>query len=281
AWAKETAGIAQDLMAEIDSTMTIISGRITFISHMLEELEESTAAGTLLSAIDSAAIDDLLAHYHVFAAEYRKGIHQDIQLALNAAAIAGKLERLVDRGTLDPFIEPFILEHLDELINDYMIIFRGYQPVSTRIPADPVLICRSIIDSLTASSSPPVFDLDSDEAFVNALARQMGRMEVVSEGTVWLRCKDGSSSASMDPLRFERAVRRLILEYAASGVEEIGIIIDRIDHDRVRITFRPDRIFPGSLAMRYFRHAFSFSGGTMLESGGDISIIYPPGEIII
>jgi len=49
---KETALFAEDLMAEINETLTIISDRITFVSHMLEELEEGDSAGEISSVLD-------------------------------------------------------------------------------------------------------------------------------------------------------------------------------------------------------------------------------------
>jgi len=278
---KETALFAEDLMAEIDETLTIISGRIAFVSHMLEELEEGASAGEISSVLDGAAVDDLLARYNSFAEEYRRGAHQPILLALNAANIAGKIEQLIDRGGLGAVIEPWLIEHLDELINDYMTLFRGFRPVATLRDCHPAVLCRNIVDSLDPRHADQLLESASDEGFAAALALRMGRVQVVDEGTVTVSATDENTGAIMDPVRFERAALTLITRYAASGADEIAVTIKKPDKETVQITLSTGDIPPDTRYLRYLRIAFTLSGGTVLLTDDGIAVRYPAGRTII
>lgn len=278
---RETALFAEDLMAEIDETLTIISGRITYVSHMLDELEEGASAGEISIVLDSAAVDDLLARYNSFAEEYRRGAHQPILLALNAANIAGKIDRLIDRGGLGTVIETWLLDHLDELINDYMTLFRGFRPVATLKECNMPDLCRTVADSLDPRSSDQVSDLASGENFAAALALRLGRVRIVNEGSIIVSAGDEYLAAIIDPVRFERATRTLITRCAACGAEEMAITIRKQDEDTVLITISGGESISEDKQMRYLRKAFTLSGGRVLRMDGGITVAYPAGRTII
>ncbi len=278
---KETALFAEDLMAEIDENLTIISGRITFVSHMLDELEEGDSAGEISSVLDGAAVDDLLARYNSFAEEYRRGAHQPILLALNAANIAGKLERLIDRGGLGIVIEPWLIDHLDELINDYMTLFRGFRPLATLKDCNPTALCRKVIDSFDPRQADQLLESASDDDFAAALALRMGQVQVVNEGSVTVCTTDENLSAIMDPIRFERAALTLITRYAACGADEMTITIEKRDEDAVQITLSTGDTPPDTRQLRYLRQAFALSGGTVLRTDEAMAVRYPAGRTFI
>ncbi|GAA5261928.1 MBL fold metallo-hydrolase [Methanocalculus sp. MC3] len=278
---KETALFAEDLMAEIDETLTIISGRIAFVSHMLAELEEGASAGEISSVLDCAAVDDLLARYNSFAEEYRQGAHQPILLALNAANIAGKIERLIDRGGLGAVIEPWLIDHLDELINDYMTLFRGFRPVATLKDCNPCVLCRAVVDSLDPRHADQLLESASDDDFAAALALRMGRVQVVNEGAVTVCATDENLSAIMDPIRFERAALTLITRYAAYGVDLMAITFKKIDEETVQITLSTGDTLPDTRQLRYLSKAFALSGGTVLRTDEGMAVRYPSGRTII
>jgi glyoxylase-like metal-dependent hydrolase (beta-lactamase superfamily II) len=279
-WARRTAHVAADLMAEIDETLTVISGRIAFVSHMLGELEEGVYADRISSVIDASAVDDLLARYYEFSEVYKRGGHRDIHLVQKAAQIAGKIERLIDRGGLGVVIEPHLIEHLQGLINDYMTIFRGYRPVSSLTATCPARLCRRVMDALSPSSaSTSLLDCESDEAFIQGLVQQMGRVQVIGDGAVQITGGDDPADAIIDPFRFERAIYALLLQCAASGAEHTGITID--SGDRVRITICPDRPIMNERMGRYFTQAFSLAGGTVESSSERIAMTFPQKQNII
>ncbi|HIJ06106.1 MAG: Beta-lactamase domain protein [Methanomicrobiales archaeon 53_19] len=277
---RETALFAEDLMAEIDETLTIISGRITYVSHMLDELEEGASAGEISTVLDSAAVDDLLARYNSFAEEYRRGAHQPILLALNAANIAGKIDRLIDRGGLGVVIEPWLIDHLDELINDYMTLFRGFRPVATLRDCNPAALCRNIVDSLDPRHADQLLESASADDFAASLALRMGRVQVVNEGSVTVCAADENLSAIMDPNRFERATRTLITQYAACGADDISIVIHE-DYNSIMIRIATADTPPDTRQLRYLRKAFALSGGTVLRSDNRMVVRYPAGRTII
>lgn len=279
-WASRTAELADDLMAEIDETLTVISGRIAFVSHMLGELEEGVYADRISTVIDATAVDDLLAGYYDFSEVYKRGGHRDIHLVQKAAQIAGKINRLIDRGGLGMVIEPHLIDHLQELINDYMTVFRGYRPVSSLTTTCPAHLCKRVMDALSPlSASTSLLDCDSEEAFIQALVQQMGRVQVVGDGSIQITGGDDPADAIIDPLRFERAIYALLLQCAASGSEHTGITID--SGDLVRVTISPDRPIMNGRMGRYFTQAFSLSGGTVERSSDQISITFQQKQNII
>ncbi len=275
-WARATATFGDDLMAEMDKTLTIISGRITFISHMLEELEEENEADRIGRIIEIAAIDDLLTRYHDFSEAYRRGEHRDIQLAQKAAQIAGKLDRMIDRGALGAIIDPMLLEHLTGLINDYMTVFRGYQPLATLTACNPDAIFAEAMRSFTGERDPGrLLAAETDEAFMAAMIREMGTIRVVQPRYLTIQSEETPPDVVMDKQRFRRAIQRLIEETAASGCEGMEIAITSPDPRRVIITCSPDRPVLDEQTIRYFKQAFSLTGGTVSEDKERIRITYP------
>ncbi|MBR1368662.1 hypothetical protein RJ53_03720 [Methanocalculus chunghsingensis] len=281
-WARTTATFGNDLMAEMDKTLTIISGRITFISHMLEELEEEDEADRIDRIIEISAIDDLLTRYHDFSEAYRKGEHRDIQLAQKAAQIAGKLNRMVDRGNLGTIIDPILLEHLTSLINDYMTVFRGYQPVATLSTCNPNAIYAEVMRSFTGERDPGnLLAAESGEEFLAAMIREMGTIRVVQQGYLTIQSEEASLDVVMDKRRFRRAMQRLIEETAASGCDGMEIAITSPDRSQVTITCTPDRPVLDEQTIRYFIQAFLLTGGSIRETKDRITITYPSQRSII
>jgi len=281
-WARATASYGDDLMAEIDKTLTIISGRITFISHMLEELEEEDEAERIDRIIEISAIDDLLTRYHDFSEAYRRGEHRDIQLAQKAAQIAGKLNRMVDRGALGTIIDPMLLEHLTSLINDYMTVFRGYRPVATLSTCNPNAIYAEVMRSFTGETDPGhLLTAESEEELVAAMIREMGTIRVVQEGYLTIKSEETPPDVAMDRERFRRAMQRLIQETAASGSKGMEIAISSPDRSQVIITCTPDRPVLDEQTIRYFKQAFSLTGGNVRETNDRITITYPARRSII
>ena len=144
--ARMMAAYAADIMAEVDRLFTIVAGRLMFVSHILEELEELGEADRIRGLIDANSMEGFLAEFNRFSQEYHAGARREIHVALKAGQIAAKMARCFDRGCLAEVIDPSFIRRAAELIEDYSLTFRGFEPLSSPVPVLPGELIREGIE---------------------------------------------------------------------------------------------------------------------------------------
>lgn len=187
-WVRETAAYAGDLMDEVDRLFTIIAGRLVYVAHIMDELEESGEADRLRGMIDSNLVDELLSDFNRFSLEYHSGQVLEIHVALKANQISQKLERVYRGEVLGSILDLSLVRRVERLLLDYTITFRGFRPQVDLEPTDLSIATGEVV---TAVSCPrfldeTIIDAESEEEFARALALRIAsvnpfeNLEVVS-----------------------------------------------------------------------------------------------------
>ena len=126
--AARTAAFAGDCMEQVNELFTIMSGRLQYVSFILDELGESGIADQSSTLIRGDMIDELLEAFHNFAEEQRKGLDVPIHRVLKAGQVIAKLERTFNRDELPAIIDPSLVRRAGRLLSDYTTMLRGFTP---------------------------------------------------------------------------------------------------------------------------------------------------------
>ncbi|OPY39137.1 MAG: Hydroxyacylglutathione hydrolase [Methanoregula sp. PtaU1.Bin051] len=230
--AKETAMYAEGLMDEVSEIFTIISARLLFVSHVLDELEEAGEAGNVASLIDADRIDALLADFQQFLSAYRAGSNRDIHLALKAGQVVAKLDRMFDAGQLELVLDPAYVRRAGRLLCDYSTVLRGFcQPRMLQdVEVGPLV--ADLIGQLKQGSASyeDLLDLSDDPtAFARALVKRIARVPVFDDVTCSCLPSSFGRPVQADSAILSDIVRTLLEDITGSGAGNISVEVSGSD----------------------------------------------------
>ena len=194
-----TAAFAGDCMEQVNELFTIMSGRLQYVSYILEELGESGMADQASLLIRSDAIDELLENFHTFAEVHRQGQNAPVHIILKAAQIIAKLERTFQQDELAAIIGPTLVQRASRLLSDYTTMLRGFAPPSEISHCNLVPLIEAQITMLSVpvfSDEEVLLSSDDEAAFSRILLARIGarpllediKATVLAEGTTGCIC---------------------------------------------------------------------------------------------
>lgn len=285
-WARKTALFGRSLMSEVDRLFTIIAGRLVYVSHVLEELEERGEAARMEELIDSGLVDELLSDFNRFSSDLQAGNRQEIHLALKAGQIAAKLNRLFRKDLLATVLDLSLLRRIERHLEDYNVTFRGFRPLD-RIECTDITI--SMGEIVVNAVRPPYHDEDiilapDDESFARALALRIAWVNLFEKMKFEYSPGLSLPLVLMDNERFEDTVMFILEKLSVAGVPCINISSGE-NRDGVTMSLKGVATSWGPLdtqAELFARNSIELSGGRFKHrSSGDefcIELTYPVGE---
>ena len=87
--AAQVAACADDCMEQVNELFTIMSGRLGYVSYVMEELGEAGIAEQMSGLIKSDVIDELLDAFRSFSVDHHTADRVSIHLALKAGQVMG------------------------------------------------------------------------------------------------------------------------------------------------------------------------------------------------
>ena len=228
--ARAMATHAADIMAEIERLFTIIAGRLLFVTTVLDELEEQGEAERLRGAIDPDFIEQMLAGFGQFSAEFRERKGSDIHVALKAGQITAKLARCYDSGCLARIIDPSFTRRVANLLRDYSVTFRGHDPAPVLSPTDCSGLVRDVALSIAEKpfDEAAILDAADDAAYIEALVARIAHVNPLESLVIAARC-GADTGCFMDPDRTRDLLRHIIEMYAVAGAGEVTFAAARDD----------------------------------------------------
>lgn len=261
------AAYAADIMAEVDRLFTIVAGRLFFVSHVLEELEEEGEAERLRGLIDADTVDGLLAEFNRFSEGYHANSRREIHVALKAGQITAKLARCIDQGCLAEVIDPSFILRAMHLIEDYSLTFRGFEPLSSLGPESPAEVIQREIENVHRSpfEDDAILLADDDEAYLRALIARISHVNPLERMDCSLNGERGVLCL-MDRNRFRDLFRSILERCSQAGISRMVIRLAERD-DRVLIFLNA----PGApVSTIYSETGDRFITRSALLSGGSI-----------
>jgi len=283
--ARAMATYAADIMAEMDRLFTIVAGRLLFVTHILDELEEAGEAERLRGLIDPDLIEQILAGFGQFSSGFRNRKGSDIHIALKAGQITAKLARSLDTGCLARFIDPSFTRRIENLLRDYSVTFRGYDPA----PSLSLTDCSGLVRDLARSIAEKPFDesaiLDAgdDAAYLEALVARIAYVNPLESLAISTRCED-MGICRIDPDRTRDLLRHILEMYAVAGVPEVTFVTSRVDREVILTVHAPqNRKLPlDSRGWRFLTRSAALCGGHLhRREDGAVRITFDAGDGVI
>ncbi len=264
--AKETAVYAEGLMDEVEEIFTVITARLLFVSHVLDELEESGEAGTVEKLIDAGKIDDLMNDFHRFSEEHRAGTKGTMQLALKAGQIVGKLDRMFSQQELALVLDPEYVRRAGRLLLDYTIVLRGFrQPrMLKNVTIGPFV--AGFVASLDQSGNEDLMgSADDPVEFTRSLIRKIARRPVFRKVTCECAGEVNGWQAEIDSTVLGDLIRTILEDFAGCGSGEIAVKIASASGG-LSITIAPGSAGipePGEVRKEFLRSECARAGGNL------------------
>ena len=286
-WARNTAIYAEDLMRELDRLFTIIIGRLAYVSHVLDWLEESGEAESMQTLIDIKQIEDLFLEFNRFVPEFHVGNKLDWDLVHKAGQIIKKLDLVFESKKLGSFLDGSLLRRANRMLNDYTITYRGFRPTYYADDVDLNIILNEIMDfSLSKPyEDDAIIEADVYEDYVKALRTRIAYVNLLESATVKFKADKNLPIVRMDKERFTDALMDLmerlpsvrateiqIITSSNQGWVSICIVVHGIDQD-----------YPlDEQTWRFFERSFALCGGIIqrykTSEGPAMEIEFLPSE---
>lgn len=224
-WAKSTAAYAEDLMRELERLFAIIIGRLTYISHILEELEESREAEILRSLINVNQIDGHFQDFNRFAQELHKGNRGDWDLVHKAGQIIRNLDLIFESKRLESVLDKSHLTRAKSLLNDYAIVYRGFRPAYYAENVEINNLLNEVVEFLQKKpyEDDTILEANHYDDFVLALRARIGHIDIFKNIYFNLITDESLPLARMDRGRFIDAVLDLLERLPSAGADEIQL----------------------------------------------------------
>ncbi|MEN6395821.1 MAG: MBL fold metallo-hydrolase [Methanoregula sp.] len=217
--AAQIAALGDDCMVAVNELFTIMSGRLGYVSYVLEELGEAGVAEEMARLIKSDVIDELLEAFRLFSEDHHSSDKVSVHLALKAGQVMGKLERSFAKEDLVHIIDPTLVTRAEHLLSDYTTTLRGFCPPDNRCECD----VKGILSTLTAdlscsrcSDDDVLSAVDDDTAFARMLASRIGSQPLLADIEL------STSFTSQDTVFIDRDIFSDLMIYLFEDLVGIG-----------------------------------------------------------
>ena len=215
-----TAAFAGDCMEQVNELFTIMSGRLQYVSYILDELGESGMADQASLLIRSDAIDELLENFHIFAEAHQQGQNAPVHIILKAGQIIAKLERTFQQDELAAIIGPTLVQRASRLLSDYTTMLRGYAPPSEISHCNLVQVIEAQVTMLSVpvfSDEEVLLSSDDDTAFSRILLARIGARPLLEEIKTTVLAEGTLRDAFVDRDHFTDMLTYILEELVGTG----------------------------------------------------------------
>jgi len=265
-WAKNTAAYAEELMRELERLFTIIIGRLAYISHVLNELEEVNEANYWHSLIDAKQIDDLFSEFNWFVIELRDGKKLDWGLVHKAGQTIGKLDTIFENRKLGSILNQSLLKRVNRLLNDYAITYRGFRPTYYVTDVDINEVIKEILEfsRYKPYEDEAILEADNYEDYIWALRKRIAHVNIFDKINLEFEENQTLPLVRMDRERFNEALIDILERLISAGAKSIRITTfcnEGLIALQISITKSVHAILLGDMTMRFFERTLALCGG--------------------
>jgi glyoxylase-like metal-dependent hydrolase (beta-lactamase superfamily II) len=269
--AARTAAFAGDCMEQVNEIFTIMSGRLQYVSFILDELGESGIADQSSTLIRGDQIDELLEAFHNFAEEQRNGLDVPIHRVLKAGQVIAKLERTFNRDELPAIIDPSLVRRAGRLLSDYTTMLRGFTPPGECLACDLNTLTESVVTGLKV---PPFTDdevlssADDDAAFSRILLARIGTPPLLADVEVTVLSEADPVQVCIYREHFTDLLTYILEDLVGTGADRIEISTSHTSRN-VIVTVAGNITSKGTLQKR---RTWRFLRGLAGRAGGTLTV---------
>ncbi len=271
-WAKRTAAYAQDLIIELERSFTIIAGRLSYIGHILNELEEQTDAEELESLLDSHALDGLFIDFYRFAMELKAGKRLDWEMVHKAGQTVGRLDKLLKGKQLGTVIDQSLLGRVSRLLSDYSVTYRGFRPPYYVSYVDVNGLIGEVLEQVRHKpyDEEAILKAESREDYLMALKARIAHVDLFEDVELSFQPDSDAPFARMDRERFSDILIDILERFAGAEMKKITIATV-LNDDWVMVRIVGEALtscHPLGQANRFFERNLALCGGLMQTTLG-------------
>ena len=284
-WVRNVAMYAEDLLRELDRLLTIITGRLGYISLVLDELEEISEAYYVQSLVDAKLVDELFTEFNGFVKELRLGRKLDWDLVHKAGQIVRKLEIALENRALGSVLNQSLLKRANRILNDYAVAYRGFRPTYYVAGVDLNKIIKEIqgLIKFKPYEDNAILEAESYEDYIWALRTRIAHINMLENVTLDFEGDGSLPLVRMDKERFIEVIIDLLERLTSAGAKEMRIIAssnEGLVAIRIEII---GAIYEHPLknsTLRFFERMFALCGGFIgtytAEEGPIVEIEFLP-----
>jgi glyoxylase-like metal-dependent hydrolase (beta-lactamase superfamily II) len=228
--AEHTAAFAEDCMEQVNELFTIMTGRLYYVSYVMDELGESDIADSMGSLIPGDSIDELLEAFSAFAEEHHRGERISIHLALKAGQVMAKLERSFKKDELVHIIDPALVDRVGRLLSDYTVMLRGFNPPGVICGCSLVPVIEAIVTGLSVSSCSDealLSSADDDALFTRILLSRIGTRPLLEDVAFSLDAEDRLLEVSVDRDHFSDLITYILEDLVGTGSGTVTVQVHK------------------------------------------------------
>jgi glyoxylase-like metal-dependent hydrolase (beta-lactamase superfamily II) len=169
--------MALELLDEAEEVFSSLAGRLLYVAHHLDALEEPGAAQRCREALPMDEIDACLAEMRTLCRELDAGRMLPIHFTHEALAVVGKINKLFNPRQLVAILPETLVYRASCLLLDFLAVARSTRNVEEYIPTDLSALLEDL-DAAWRSSphqDPSILDcVDDRERYLAELTRRIG-----------------------------------------------------------------------------------------------------------
>jgi hypothetical protein len=258
-------------MEQVNELFTIMAGRLSYVTYILDELGESGMAEEISTLIRSDTIDELLEAFRSFSEEYQQRSRSPVPLMLKAGQVMAKLDLTFQKDELAGIIDPTMVRRASRLLADYITLLRGFTLPGYIVDHDLIPVTEAIVTGLSVpvlSDESVIVSPDDDAAFARILLTRIGSRPLLEEVQCNILSKQSSLRAYIDPEHYTDLMTYILEDLVGTGADHIEIGIQRKDRDAIVMIWgsMPARSIPPR------RQTWGFLKGLSERAGGTLAV---------
>jgi glyoxylase-like metal-dependent hydrolase (beta-lactamase superfamily II) len=276
--ASRTAEYAGECMEQVNELFTIMTGRLSYVAYILDELGESGMAEEVSALIRSDTVDELLEAFRNFSEEYQQQSTGPVPLMLKAGQVMAKMEQTFEKNELAGIIDPTMVRRASRLLADYITLLRGFALPGEIMDHDLVPVSEALVTGLSVpilSDEAILCSPDDDAAFARILLTRIGSRPLLEEVQCNILAEQHAIRALIDADQYTDLMTYILEDLTGMGADVIDIRIRQRDRDAIVII--EGTITPLSISSK--RHTEKFLKGLSVRAGGTLTIDRKDGEV--
>jgi glyoxylase-like metal-dependent hydrolase (beta-lactamase superfamily II) len=259
-----------ELLEETTALLTIFSGRLYTVSYYLSLLEEESAAGRILAALDIDRIDGILSDFRRIAEAFNTSAIPEWTVVLKGVQVARSLRLILSAEHVQQLLDFHLVDRAQRRLLDFLSVVHGLQFLRTEEPRAANELIARILARAKSSTEGESTDLmeaaENEELFVEALTRRLAAHSPLRDIEFEFAPAPQETNANIGAERLDDLLTNLLEGIAGTGVKHISIATRVASgHVEIRLSSR-ERMDPAAFGKRrldLYNRTLGWLGGSL------------------
>ncbi len=190
---RDTTEHALEILTEAEEVFTTLAGRLYYLAHHLEYLEEEQLARHYRQCLEADKIDECLLSLRLLAEDLHAGRKRKVEFAHRALGIVQKVRALFDQKSLCSVIPPGLLQRADLLLVDFVNAAQGLRNLEDFVAVDLNRLVAGLLSNLKKSphEDETILEAADDRGrFLSVLAARIAHVPLFEDAEITFTPQD-------------------------------------------------------------------------------------------